>query len=247
MNDKIIQALLLPVWGILAVASLNAQIASSDRQQTDFQTTSKYEVNWVEEELEERIDRGDLLLPEGISAYDTYTLYAESHPAEDHLNRKLKRTLVAALADAADKALTGYFDEGGAFILKYILAPAQSGGQKNEPLDLYYFVAADLLGEGHFLNGSLKSKGFFIEALKLRYVENKASEAVKAKLNQSLALDPMASYTYNELGLIWFEEGNYPLACDNFNRAIELNTYWVTPQENLELAQKALIGSQKND
>ncbi len=110
---------------------------------------------------------------------------------------------------------------------------------------VFCFVAADLLGENHYLYAGLKSKGYFIEALKFRYLENKAPETVKLKLQESIALDPLASYTFNELGMIYFDEKNYNLACENYQRAIQLNASWTAPQEMLKTAQEALalIGS----
>ena len=244
MESWIIKALVLLVLYTMIVITSNAQIASIepklDKDAYPF-ALEKAGIS-VEEELELRIKRGDLIQPVGYSAYDTYKSYVEKHPSDQSLNKRLKRSLVAALADASDKALTEYFDEGGAFILKYM--SSFGAESRNIPVDQYYAVAADLLGEGHYLYESLKSKAYFIEALKLQYIERQKPEGVKEKLLKSIALDPLASYTFNELGLINFAERNYTQACENYEMAIKLNPNWELPKEKLKIAEEALIATE---
>ena len=242
MESRILNTLFLPVLCLLPVMLFNTLTVPAELRSgiVVCQAPPKYNVYNVEEEMKEMIKRGDLLEPTGACAYDTYKVYVKAQGSDDAMKRKLKRSLVAALADASDKALTEYFEEGGAFINKYMFTHTKGESKRNVPLDKYCFVAADLLGEDHFLYGSLKSKGYFIEALKFRYIENKSAEVVKEKLKASIAMDSDASYTYNELGQIYFDEKNYSLACENYNRAIKLNSYWKLPQEKLKVANEAL-------
>ncbi len=245
MESRILNTLLLPVLCFLTVTFSNAQIASSEvltSKGYSLEFSNQSEIA-IEEEMVERIKRGDLLNPIGASAFDIYKDYVEDDRSDASLEKKLKRFLVAALVEASDKALTEYFDEGGDFIHKYMSSPSQVGTKRNIPVDRYYITAADLLGEDHFLYGSLKAKGYFIEALKMRYIENKGTKEVKEKLEKSIALDPESSYTYNELGVIYFDEKNYTLARVNYNRAIKINAYWETPKENLRIAEEALKSS----
>ena len=193
----------------------------------------------TEEEFAIRIERGNLIKPEGSSAFDTYQTYLENHSPDD-LSKKMKRSLVAALAEVADKALTEYFDKGGEFIIKYFSGELEN----NVPIDQYYFVAADLLGEGHFLFGGLQSKGYFVEALKMRYLEGENIEIIIDKLEKSKAIDPLTSYIYYELGLIYFEAENYSKACENFTISTKLNDNWEKPLQKLKLSKEALTLSE---
>jgi len=239
MKSRILNVVLLSVLCFVAITFSNAQITCGEilTVKGNHSEITNSDVNNVEEELFERIERGDLLSPSGASAYDTYLIYDENYPEDHSLKRKLKRSLIAALINASDNALLSYFDEGGSFLLTY----------SGESIDQHCFVAANLVGEGDFLYENLLSKGYFLQALKFRYVENKESEFVKTELEKAKVLDPAAAYIYNELGLLYFEAENYSGAYENFDYAIQLNPYWEMPQEKLKLAEEALILSKKND
>ena len=132
MKSRILNMFLPLVLCSLAVTISNAQIASNELNST----LTGYQDD-IEAELEERINRGDLLKPTGTSAYDTYLIYAEKYPSDHSFKRKLKRSLVAALVDASDQALTEYYDEGGDFIFKYMSMPSHEDNTKNVPVDWY--------------------------------------------------------------------------------------------------------------
>ena len=188
----------------------------------------------IEEELVQRIKKGHLIEPAGTSAFDTYKASLIENPSDQSFNKKLKRYLVAALADTADKALTEYFEEGGEFIEKYSLS------SNPKPIYKYYLVAADLLGESHYQYSSLTSKAYFVEALKMKYINHDNSQKVKECLEKAIEIDSFSSYAYNELGQYHFDNGNYKMACDNFNLAIKFNPQWEMPKENLEAVKEAL-------
>lgn len=234
MQSQILKAGFIYLFGLLTVTFSIAQTAPNEV----LSAKGNYQAISVEDEMGQRIKRGDLITPNGFSAYDTYKEYSEEYPGDHPLKRKLKRSLVAALVDASDIVLTEYFDAGGEFILKYV--PAQEIDDRSILFDEYYYLAAELLGEDHYLFSSLMSKGCFMEALKFRYIENKGFETIKKKLEESIALDSTASYTFNELGTIYFEGEEYPLACENYNQAIKLNSYWELPQQNLKMAKETM-------
>ncbi len=227
MTTRIIATLLLPVWYLSSFSGLTSQLetnVTTNIEQTVIQN--------LEEVFQEQIDDGDLLRPIGDSAYDTYQSVLEEYPTEETIHRKLKRSLIAALVSTSDEALTAYFDQGGTFIQAMNQAQA---------IDQYYAVAAQLVGEDHFLHSGLMAKAYFIDALSAKYIENTDLNTVNTILQESLSLDPYASYTYNEIGQTYLELGDYQKACEFFKSAIQWNPNWNSAKENLRIAEAALI------
>ena len=207
------------------------------------QIESSVSASEAEQLLENRIQHDDLLTPTGSSAYDIYQSYLAQFPDNKPEQRRLKRTLVAALAGTADQAMTEYFVEGGQFILKYQSPNVDS--DLEVPLDQYYFKAAELMGQDHYLHEGLLSKAFFMEALRLWYLQDQDYESAKESLRKSLELDPSASYTYHEMGHLYFSASDYLSACQHFRQAIAWNSGWELAKENLRIAESALLQSKK--
>lgn len=226
MTTRIIVTLLLPVWYLSSFPGFNLQpkiSATANSEQTVIQN--------FEEVFQEQIDNGDLIRPIGDSAYDTYQTVLEEFPTDEATHRKLKRSLTAALVSTSDEALTAYFDLGGSFILSI---------NQESAIDQYYSIAAQLVGDDHFLYSGLMAKAYFIDALHARYIENTDLNTVNSLLHESLSLDPYASYTYNEIGQTYFELGDYQEACKHFKIAIQWNPNWNSAKENLRIAEAAL-------
>jgi tetratricopeptide (TPR) repeat protein len=231
MNTRIIVSVLFPVW--LLFPPLNN---FSDNWTLSEKT--QLSIDDIEKQFNQCIQKGDLLTPIGSSAYDNYQLFLKVQPENHTTQRELKRTLVAKLVEIADQNLTLYFKQGGSF-----LSTAKSN--KDKSMDRYYTMAAKLMGEDYYLYDNLMSKALFAEALRHQYLEETDAALVKAKLKKSLELDPFASYTYNELGQVYFIETNYSAACEQYRQAIKWNANWKLAHQNLQTAEAALLQSQK--
>lgn len=228
MNTRIIITALLPIW-----------IFSSPLLDLESYSNLHFEEQGIEEQFNHYIQKGDLLAPAGACAYDSYQLFVEANLNNNSsLQRQLKRTLISKLVGAADQKLSLYFDEGGRFIIK-------QRANLRKGLDQYYSVAATLTGEKHYSYRNLMAKSFFIESLQMQYIENKDTDSIITKLQQSIELDPSASYTYNELGKAYFKKGSYSNACEQYRLATQINPAWEIPRQNLQTAEAALLQSIK--
>ena len=148
--------------------------------------------------------------------------------------REMKRELISVVVDNADRSLTAYFEKGDELWKDPFNTPASE----------YYLIAANLLGEDHFLYEDLIGKYYFMEAMKLKTTGSSDYEEVINKLKTSLEIEPDASYTLNELGNIYFKKGNYKEALNYYKRANKVSPEWSKPLENKIKVNKKLESMQ---
>lgn len=160
------------------------------------------------------------------SANDLYLEQPEKTKDQRVAKRKMKRSLVATMIEKADKTLTAYFDKEGEIVNHPYFVPASE----------YYLKSAELLGKKHFLYNELLAKYFFMEALRLKAL-NPNDPKVTDYLNSSLTLEPIASYTLNELGNIYFAKGELETALEYYQKANMISPAWG---KNIVKANKSL-------
>jgi tetratricopeptide (TPR) repeat protein len=188
-------------------------------------------------DFEKALARGNLLQPEGSSAYDLYQ-QIKDHPTMKPFHNLMRNDLAAALQDDAQKAINDYLSADPREMRK-------RWGQddaKYQAYPKYLEKAAELLGEGHFLYAQVKAKEYYFSGLVLRLQgERSKIRSEKDSLfriaqdlqEKTLKLDSTAAYAYNELGLLARRFEDYQGSIRYFNKAVSFSPKWVLPWANL--------------
>lgn len=173
------------------------------------------------EKYHQAVDKEELILPEGSSAYDLYQ-EIENKVEDEHVINTLKRNLAASLQDKA---------------MEVILPILKLEKFDKKPIDEYRLAsnelkkAIELLGEGHYLTKALKIRSLFLEAYALSEEYNKlyadrvhrdSTNLILANeiLYEAIEIDSTAAYPYFLLG--W----NY-IYLKEITKAIEIFTQYT--------------------
>lgn len=188
-------------------------------------------------DFEKALARGNLLQPEGSSAYAIYQ-QIKDHPTMKPFHNLMRNDLAAALQDDAQKAINDYLSADPREMNK-------RWGQddaKYQAYPKYLEKAAELLGEGHFSYTQVKVKEYYFGGLVLRLqgerTKNRSEKDSLFRLAQglqekTLKLDSTAAYAYNELGLLARRFEDYQGSIRYFNKAVSFSPKWVLPWANL--------------
>lgn len=184
-----------------------------------------------------------LLYPEEGAAYTIFREIADESVMKDH-REEMKRQLAAALHDEAQQAINDYL----------ISSPKElqqrwSYNDRYDQYPEYLAIAADLLGQQHFMYGDLRAKQLYFEGLQLRLAGEKAKktalfEQALDKQEAVVRMDSSAAYAYNEIGLLLRRMKRKPEATSYFEKALEQSPSWVLPMAN-EVANYAETGLQE--
>jgi tetratricopeptide (TPR) repeat protein len=182
----------------------------------------------------DEIEKGGISNTEIQEAYDLYLSYTANTPEQAANKRKMKRNLVAIMVERADKVLTAYNRQAG----------EMTNQTSYEGISDYYLKSAKLLGEDHFQYNETLAKYFFIDALQLKSHDASDSKVID-KLNTSLTLEPNASYTLNELGNVYYKQGNLEEALDYYQKAANISATWAKNviKTNKKLGKKPNINN----
>lgn len=188
-------------------------------------------------DFEKALARGNLLQPEGSSAYDLYQ-QIKDHPTMKPFHNLMRNDLAAALQDDAQKAINDYLSADPREMRKRWV----QDDAKYQAYPKYLEKAAELLGEGHFLYAQVKAKEYYFSGLVLRLQgERSKIRSEKDSLfriaqdlqEKTLKLDSTAAYAYNELGLLARRFEDYQGSIRYFNKAVSFSPKWVLPWANL--------------
>lgn len=172
-----------------------------------------------------------LLYPEEGAAYTIFREIADESIMEDY-REEMKRNLAIALDDEAQQAINDYLvsspDE---------LQRRWSHSERYDYYPEYLSVAADLLGQQHFMYEDLRAKQLYFEGLQLRLAgERKKEQALFEqafdKQEAVVRMDSSAAYAYNEIGLLLRRMKRKPEATSYFEKALEQSPTWVLPMAN---------------
>ncbi len=169
------------------------------------------------QDFERALWTGDLIEPDGQSAWDYYNQISNLVPAD--IANEMRVRLVVALGDQAQQT-----------ILKY-----RKGG------DIRW--SADIFEEGSVLTQralslfpttpELESQRQFFDGRAL--VENGQYAAAVQTLQQAINLDPEASHAHNAIGLSLWQQGLLDTAIPSLQQAIALTPEWNYPRYTLSL------------
>jgi tetratricopeptide (TPR) repeat protein/uncharacterized caspase-like protein len=175
------------------------------------------------------LDKGELLRPEGMSAWDLFTKLNSSDAAPELL-RIVKRNFVSALQDGAmlfiQSQLSGQkdVDDFNEKVINEQMAKWNSGIENLE-------AAIKILGDDHYLTPSYQARKLYLEAYILyfkisSYTREYTTENLNrciAKLDSAIALEENASYAYYLLGDVYSYCGREPKAWAAYEDYLKLN------------------------
>lgn len=160
-------------------------------------------------------------------AYHVYLTFL-GDKTDEQLTKLMKRNLAAVFQNEAQVVINDYITG------KLDIPEHRERG--------YFMDAAnklrktiELVGETHPMANQFKSWKLFLEARAVIYSkdENEIQDAI-IKLYQSLALDTLAAYSYNALGLIHYVKySDYPKAVEFYSKAVSLAPKWNFAIDNL--------------
>ncbi|MCB9294847.1 MAG: caspase family protein [Lewinellaceae bacterium] len=188
------------------------------------------------QQFQRAMAEGRLLYPENGSAYALFR-QMQQQPGLQPLLSALRLNLSAALQDDAQQALNAYLEASPEEMARRWQYDA-SYQRYPEYLD----KAAELLGPGNFFYDDLRSRQAYFEGLVLRLqaetLPDKDSilQLAIRKQEQAIGLDSLAAHAYNEMGMAYRWQKNYPKALDAFERARTLSPTWVVPVGNISMA-----------
>jgi tetratricopeptide (TPR) repeat protein len=178
----------------------------------------------VLDQFERALDEGRLLSPPGENAWELYQRFGQL-PVPEVDKEDVGDELLIALATAGDRVLSSY--RRGDAVVPLTAANYQEGAQ--------LFGRASELAP---FDESLVNKARFMEGRAL--VENGQYQQGIAVLQQVVAADPDAPYTYNALGIAYMEQQQWNDAIRNFRLASDRAEKWVYPHYNLSRVYAAL-------
>jgi len=178
----------------------------------------------VLDEFQRALDEGRLLSPPGENAWEIYQRF-DLLPVPEVEKEDAQDELLIALATAGDRVLSSY--RRGDAVVPLTAANYQEGAQ--------LFGRASQLSPD---DETLANKARFMEGRAL--VENRQYPQGIAVLQQVVAADPDAPYTYNALGIAYMEQQQWNDAIRNFRLASDRAEKWVYPHYNLSRVYAAL-------
>ena len=178
----------------------------------------------VLDQFQRALDEGRLLNPPGENAWEFYQRF-EQLPVAEVEKEDIQDDLLIALATAGDRVLSSY--RRGDAVIPLTAANYQEGAQ-------LFGRASQLFPDDE----TLANKARFMEGRAL--VENRQYQQGIAVLQQVVAADPEAPYTYNALGIAYMEQQQWNDAIRNFRLASDRAEKWVYPHYNLSRVYAAL-------
>lgn len=169
-----------------------------------------------------RLDKMEQLIRTGKlnSAYELYLVMVENAKLQGE-KELLQRKMSSALLNHANAFITRYLEENELDV---------TTGEIRQNIQ-YLEKAMTILSEFKILGDYLLSKKLFYESL-FESHEGNLEEAL-AKLNESVKLEPEASYVHNELGLIYRKMGKTSESIAAFTQSIQLTPGWFIPRFNI--------------
>jgi len=174
-------------------------------------------------QYEQAVDSGRLILPEGESASDYYTLIMDKLK-DEQIARTMKRNFAASLQQSSMD------------IIKPILQLKSFNRKSVEEYQIIALeldMAIELLGEHHFFSDKLKIRKLFIEAYALceelgqsksenEFQDDANLNEAKELLDEAIAIDSNVAYPYFQLGWIYNTQGQAEKATEIYQKYFEL-------------------------
>lgn len=188
-------------------------------------------------DFEEAIRTGHLLEPEAGSAYTLFQLIKDQ-PAMRTYKNGMRNDLAVTLQDEAQKAISEYLNADPREMRKRW----DLNTSRYQLYPKYLEKAAELLGPNHFSYKQIKVKECYFTGLSIRLQGEQSKikaekdslyTIAKAFQEKTLALDSIAPYAYNELGILARRFDNYEQSVEYFNKATIYSPTWVLPWANL--------------
>lgn len=179
------------------------------------------------------LDSKKLIWPKDTNALRDYRLFSVNFP-DNPLTSIMRRNLAAALNNRFDS----------------IVSPLLRGQTSYSSRDECYYASLELdscmqlLGEQHYMYSNLKARKLYMEAMSYTWAlsENDYNiswrptiQASLKLLEESLALEPNASYTLQALGIHYSYLYEYDKANKAFEKYLELRPYDVFAKYSLGL------------
>ncbi len=182
-----------------------------------------------------------------LSSPSTETLYSElmAAPELEALHTSIKRDYVAALLNDVQQALKRYL-KGDMIEMEYRF---KSKTNTYEKYPGYLAQAIELLGPDHILHSALVAKQLYFEGILLRFQADQSGgdtdlmQLAMEKQQAALKYDSLASFVYNEIGVIYSRSNEWEKAYPYYKRAIQLSPDWSIPYTNLaagKITQRSL-------
>ncbi|MCB0556422.1 MAG: tetratricopeptide repeat protein, partial [Phaeodactylibacter sp.] len=187
-------------------------------------------------QFQQALDRGQLLYPEDGSAYALFQQMQNEESLQPLLN-DVRLKLAARLQDDAQQAINDYIQSS-----PQEMARRWKLSDTYQAYPEYLGKAAALLGPDNFQYKGLRARQAYFEGLNLRLL---ADQVVRRdsllhlaiqKQEEALALDSMAAYAYNELGLCYLRLKKKEEALAYFQKTHTLSPAWVIPIANMGTA-----------
>lgn len=180
------------------------------------------------------IKLGHLILPADQNAnayYEQLIRIPELKPLYGDIRRKL----AAAFQDETQQALNAYLSADSRE-----LARRRDGLYQYSLYPFYMQRTIDLLGEGHYMSSILMAKKYYFEGLNKRFEADHLQDSSLLHdglylQELALAFEAEAPFIYNEIGVIYSQQGRTVDAEEAFRKAIELSPAWSIPYANLGL------------
>ncbi len=171
--------------------------------------------------------------PQGKCAEDLLERLPNNDKAKG-VRRYMKRTLVAALQDDAQKVLNLYLKADSKELLD-----RWNFTNKYDKYPGYFKKAKELLGKDHYRYEYLESIELYFNALLLRlegekqYGNDSLFNLALDQINMAIEKDDKGAYLHNEKGWILYNLKRYEESEQALKKATEIAPTWVMPYNNL--------------
>lgn len=151
------------------------------------------------------------------------------------VHKQLQRRMAVAYQDEAQQAINDYLQTSARE-----LARRRKDHEHYLRYPVYMQKTLDILGDQHFMGLLLQLKQRYFEALALRFQFEQTKDSTllpqaMSKLSQAIAIEPEASFLYNEMGVNSYFMHQYEAAENYFEMALERSPTWGIPKANWSL------------
>ena len=186
-------------------------------------------------DFQQALHDGNLLQPEGASAWDLYVLLSDNQDLQP-LHGLMRRNLAAAFQNEVQQAINALLDSDPYEVSNWQFHPG-----KYAQYPRYLEHAIELLGKQHYLYPALQAKKCYFEAYLLTRNDPAAQKdsthlqglrrQAKDLLLEAIGLDSNAAYLYHAIAVLY--QFNYPAATDSVRyycqQAMEKAPNWLLP------------------